>query len=257
LQAAIEALSDLPTSTALVRLELLRALDRWVAEQRFGTRRDFALYARDGTKAISEAEWNWLEAQLDLSGFGIERHTPALWLRAPLLLHTAGGVLDIQAVPDCIGLTPATLFTLTRIEGTIAHWRIVENRTSFERVARQSGTQDAVLWLPGFPPSWWLEAAQRLVALCPAPAIIACDPDPAGIEIALNAATVWESAGLVWQPWGMCEETLKTLPARQSLNDNDRHRLHRLLQADLSPALREFAGWMLAHNLKGEQEGAI
>ncbi|MGH8468504.1 MAG: hypothetical protein ACREX3_01370 [Gammaproteobacteria bacterium] len=81
-------------------------MDRWIDEQRFGTRRDFALYARGGTKSLSEAEWDWLDAQLDLAGLGVQRHTPALWLRAPFTLCRGEQCLDLRAVPDCIALTP-------------------------------------------------------------------------------------------------------------------------------------------------------
>ena len=251
------ALASQPPQRALDRLALLRALDGWIDEQRFGTRRDFALYARGGTKSLREAEWNWLDAQLDLAGLGVQRHTPALWLRAPFTLCRGEQRLDLRAVPDCIALTPATIERCIAIEGAIGHWRVVENRTSFERVARLSGAEDAVLWVPGFAPSWWLESVEHLLTLLPAAARIACDPDPAGIEIALQAGRLWEEARLAWEPWCMDVQTLTALPSTRPLESSDRERLQRLRQRSLPAVLGELAEWMLAHDRKGEQEGVL
>ncbi|MDQ3566278.1 MAG: hypothetical protein M3436_20105, partial [Pseudomonadota bacterium] len=236
---------------------LLRALDRWIDEQRFGTRRDFALYARGGTKSLSEAEWDWLDAQFVLAGLGVQRHTPALWLRAPFTLCRGEQRLDLRAVPDCIALTPATIERCIAIEGAIRHWRVVENRTSFERVARLSGVEDAVLWVPGFAPSWWLESVEHLITLLPAAARIACDPDPAGIEIALQVGRLWEEARLAWDPWCMDVQTLAALPSTRPLESSDRERLQRLRQRFLPADLGDLAEWMLAYNRKGEQEGVL
>ncbi|MDQ3566057.1 MAG: hypothetical protein M3436_18855 [Pseudomonadota bacterium] len=69
----------------------------------------------------------------------MQRHTPALWLRAPFTLCRGEQRLDLRAVPDCTALTPATIQRCIAIEGAIRHWRVVENRTSFERVAREHG----------------------------------------------------------------------------------------------------------------------
>jgi len=75
----------------------------------------------------------------------VQRHTPALWLRAPFTLCRGAERLDLCVVPDCIALTPATIERCIAIEGAIRHWRVVENRTSFGRVAREYGAGDAVL----------------------------------------------------------------------------------------------------------------
>ncbi|MEJ5211128.1 MAG: hypothetical protein WHV61_06835, partial [Burkholderiales bacterium] len=53
LTEALAGLDALPTARALARGQLLAAALRWRDEQRSGTRRDFALYARGGTKAVS------------------------------------------------------------------------------------------------------------------------------------------------------------------------------------------------------------
>lgn len=254
---AQQSLDAFSPNVALRRLVLLRKLDVWSIEQRFGTRRDFSLFARGTTKAISTAEWEWLERYLDPVEWGIEKHTPALWLRAPIVLLREDLHLDLSLVDDCIALTPGTLNSLTGIKGRIGCWRLLENRTSFERAARRYGNQDLVVWLPGYAPTWWRQSVTRFLTLCPAPALIACDPDPAGIEIALQAARIWDEAGLSWQPWGMDVETLSGLPNCQPLSQNDREQLQRLLQQPLPVSLQVLADWMLIHAKKGEQEGAI
>lgn len=57
LAAYLPALDALPPARALERAALLDAVERWRADGRHGTRRDFAQYARGATKAISPAEW--------------------------------------------------------------------------------------------------------------------------------------------------------------------------------------------------------
>ncbi|MCV4732168.1 hypothetical protein OFB80_30215, partial [Escherichia coli] len=89
---------------------------------------------------------------------------------APLKLHATTGTLDLAAAGDFIGLSLRTL-TARRIEGRPVCWRLVENLSSFERVARRATDDEAVLWLPGYPPSWWLSAVRTLIAAAPAPAL--------------------------------------------------------------------------------------
>lgn len=252
-----ETLTELPPARALERLALLRKLDQWLAEHRFGTRRDFALYARGATKTVSESEWRWLETAPAFESFGIEKHTPALWLRAPLVLRCGGKLIDLSAVPDVIGVSPATLQALDAIEGDIGCWRLVENRTSFERVAREHGARDGVLWLPGFAPSWWKDCARRLLRFKPAAAHIACDPDPAGMQIALDAASVWQAHGLDWSPWHMEIGDVLRLSARAPLSNHDKVLIEQLLARELPEPLQALARWMQAHDAKGEQEGFL
>ena len=250
-------LADHPPTRGLARCALLRKLDAWLAENRFGTRRDFALFARGGTKAVSSAEWLWLETLPDFEGFGIERHAPALWLRAPLTLCFGGKTIDLSAIPDMIGLSPATFDALDEIQGNIGCWRLVENRTSFERAAREHGAADGVIWLPGFAPSWWKESVRRLLHYKPAPAVIACDPDPAGINIALDAGAVWQACGLAWSPWKMDAHALRQLNARSPLTSHDKVLLEQLSARELPAPLHDLANWMQAHGEKGEQEGYL
>lgn len=250
-------LAEYPPARGLERCALLRKLDAWIADNRFGTRRDFALFARGTTKAVSSAEWTWLESLADFAAFGIERHTPALWLRAPLTMRFGDRKIDLAAIPDIIGLSPATLALLDGVDGDIGCWRIIENRTSFERAAREHGNTDGVIWLPGFAPGWWKACVQRILQCKAAPAQIACDPDPAGINIALDAGAVWQSCGLAWSPWKMDVRELMQLDTHLPLSSHDKVLLEQLRAGALPPALRDLARWMEMHGEKGEQEGYL
>ena len=263
LAPALLALDELPVRLALARHDLIDALQRWQDAQQYGTRRDFALFARDDTKGLSESEWNWLEQTLDLADFRIERHTPLLLLAAPLTLNMPHGQLDLASCAGFAALTPDTLQSATSASGTTAsgamgRWQLVENRTSFERVARQRDAGTGVIWLPGFPPGWWRNAVGRLLDLAPAPAYIACDPDPAGIAIALKAAELWRERDIEWHPWKMAAADLAALRARKPLTEVDRLQLAAVRQGtDLPATLTELAEWMLEHGEKGEQEGYL
>jgi hypothetical protein len=257
LQPALGMLDDLPAMRALARGKLLAALSRWRDEQRSGTRRDFALFARGTTKAVSDAEWRWLEDSIDLGDFSIERHTPLLLLSAPLTLIAVAGRLDLAAAADFAAITPQTLAAATSANHNLARWRLVENRTSFERVARSREPDTGVIWLPGYPPTWWRDAISQLLALAPAPAEIACDPDPAGIEIACQAGSLWEAHALEWNPWRMSANELEALRHATPLNDHDREKLQSILQGKHPPELAALAHWMSEHNRKGEQEGFL
>jgi len=96
-----------------------------------------------------------------------------------------------------------------------------------------------------------------MLELCPAPALIACDPDPAGIEIALDVARIWTEKSLMWHPWHMDAETLAGLNRKRDLTENDKDRLNRLLLQPMPENLRELAAWMLENGEKGEQEGIV
>lgn len=256
LAPALIALDELPLHRALARCDLILALQRWQDAQHSGTRRDFALEARDDTKGISESEWNWLEQTLDLAEFHIERHTPLLLISAPLTLHLPNGILDLTSCSDFAALTPATVENLIAISGTVSSWQLIENRTSFERVARHRAPDIGVIWLPGYPPGWWCNAVRQLLALAPAPAQIACDPDPAGIAIALKASELWQERKIDWQPWRMTASDLASLRVRKPLTEDDRLQLAAIQDKnDLPAQLAELATWMLAHGEKGEQEG--
>lgn len=258
LAPALLALDELPSHRALARYDLIVALQRWQNMQKNGTRRDFALSARDDTKGVSEAEWNWLEQTLDLAEFRIERHTPLLLLSASLTLTLPHGQLDLSCHSDFAAITPITLQNTTVASGSVSHWQLVENRTSFERVARQREHDVGVIWLPGFPPSWWCASVGRLLDLVPASAHLSCDPDPAGIAIALKAAELWRERNLTWLPWKMSATDLAALRVRKLLTESDRLQLVALQQESaLSAPFLELIEWMLEHGEKGEQEGYL
>lgn len=258
LDAAVAALNALPPARALQRLGLLHALAEWQRDGRSGTWRDFAQFARGNTKQISAAEKNWLAESLSLDEFRIAAHTPLLLLRAGALLHGDKGSLNLGLAPDFCALTPATLDALHSGSAPPRHWHLVENQTSFERLARQLPDEEGVIWLPGYPPSWWRKAVTRLIQLLPAPARIACDPDPDGIAIALEAAQLWVAQGLEWHAWQMDAALLAQLPTRRPLDERD-HSLLTRLQAlpELPTPLRSLAEHLARTGEKGEQEGYL
>jgi len=250
-------LEHAPAHIALRRRQLLVALAEWTTGKRFGTRRDFALSARGSTKSLTDAEWSWLAAGLDLEARGVTQHAISIKLRAPAQLMTPAGRIDLGAAPDFISITASTVESALALEGGFDAWRLVENRTSFERVARAMGDRDAVVWLPGYPPAAWRESLSRLVTLKPATAQIACDPDPDGIRIASIAGDLWTSCGCAWSPWRMDGETLASLSSRKCLTERDRAQLESLLALPLPAQLQELARWMLVHGEKGEQEAYL
>lgn len=256
LSGAALGLSAARLSTALLvsRSELLQALAVWTAEQRSGVRQDFALHARPHTKAITEAEWRWLDAELDLAALGVERNAALLWLGGPMTMQTVPGASSLRPWPF-IGLPLDALEELTRVDSPPEFYWIIENRASFERQARKRGHGVCVLWVPGRPSSAWLEAVARLLVHAPAPARISADADPAGIEIALTVGALWTRQGCAWEPLAMEPMRLtdgKALP----LNDYDRASLARALgRADLPADLRELATAIEQLGKKAEQEG--
>lgn len=110
-------------------------------------------------------------------------------------------------------------------------------------------------WRPG-PPDGIDTLPADWKALAPAPAEIACDPDPAGIAIALEAAMLWRQANLPWQAWRMEAARLAALPVRSPLNATDLEILART-RPGLPAMLAELADWMAEHGEKGEQEGYL
>lgn len=230
------------------------ALAAWRVDQRTGKRRDFALEARHDTKALSEAEWTWLDSCLDLPGLGVERFAPQLWLAGALSLHWGGQRCELQAL-HCVGLPAHDLAKLTGAVAPERYW-LIENRASFERQAMSREPGTALIWLPGRPPSSWLAAVGALLDHAPAPALISADPDPAGVEIALTAASLWQSRSLAWLPHLMGVEQLLTAKTRPLDDHHDRPLLARLrARGELPDALSTLCQYMDHHGVKAEQEG--
>ncbi|MEX1827875.1 hypothetical protein [Luteibacter sp. CQ10] len=246
------SLRTLATRTLLRRATLVARLDRWCAEQRGGSRNAFAQFALDDTHGMTSADWHWLARHVDLEELGVSTHTPGLLLRAPLrLMVDGGGELDLTAIPDMIALSPLTLGRLCGAEGSPVAWLLVENRTSFEEVARKIGDRYAVVWMPGYVPGWWLDAMRHLVSLVPLPALVAADPDPAGIEIALRASIPW---GSNWKPLAMSPQALAATGRGKGMTDHDHAILARLSRVELDATLASLAEALAGRGRKGEQE---
>ena len=257
LAAARAALDELPPKTALDRLQLLRGLQRWHDEGRHrgqATRRDFAWFARADTKKLTDTEWRWLAEIVDLAAFGIAAHAPLLLVSANITLNGPAGPLVLGALPGFIGLPPQAVQAIARIDHPPRLWRVVENRSAFEKAAAARAADEAVLWLPGYPPGWWMDTVRHMLALAPAPLAIACDPDPDGIVIALQAARLWEQAGQSWRPWRMSAAELRSLTHRRPLGERDRKLLDNLCAQALPPELTALSDAMLTLGEKGEQE---
>ena len=196
---AARSLDAVPPRTAVARFRLLQALHRWRlagGARATATRRDFAYFARGDTKAVSSAEWAWLGANVDLAADGIGDHQPTLLLAGSLSLIGAEGRIDCAALSGLVGIATDSLTALKAIEHPPERWLVVENRSAFDKVACTLAPRCAALWLPGYPPLWWTEAVSRLLAQAPAPAWIACDPDPDGVHIALQAGALWRDRDL-------------------------------------------------------------
>lgn len=258
-QAVHSLLNDsMSAATRAARADLLQALVPWQQAQRQGLRQDFALSARDHTKAITAAEWDWLDATLTLESLGIGRFEPVLWLSGAITLRqTAEGQQGVMALQGFgfVGL-PCRQFSASLEVATApqSYW-LIENRASFERQTQLLAAGVCLVWLPGRPGGAWLGAMRWLLAHAPAPATISCDPDPAGIQIALTAGQLWDEAGVVWQAGHMAPsdwQSGKTLP----LTDYD-HRVLVELQAHraLPQALVALRDYLLLSGTKAEQEG--
>lgn len=260
LAAAAHSLLDamLPASTKADRAALLQALVQWQQGERQGLRQDFALLARGHTKGITATEWEWLGTTAALEALGIGQFEPLLWLAGTLALRTgdAPGADGMALAPWCFVGLPCRSFSasLQVLQAPTAYW-LVENRASFERQAARLEAGQCLVWLPGRPSQAWQSAMRTLLALAPAPAAISCDPDPAGIQIALTAGALWEAAGLPWQTLHMAPETWSagtTLP----LNDYDRRVLAELQACStLPPDVAALRDHLLLHGRKAEQEG--
>src|ERR1700693_4890285 len=139
LAEAYQSLQDLPAQRANARLTLLVKLNAWLIAGKTGTRYEFSLFGFGQTKhEISRAEWAWLEECIGLDDCGIQRHAPALWLAGDIQLKIGGRWLDVGAACDAVALTPATLANLNSARSKAIRYRLVENRTSFERLARMA-----------------------------------------------------------------------------------------------------------------------
>lgn len=257
LATACDALQDSPPDKGQTRLALIQRLNDWLRQGESGTRREFALFARGHTKQITRAEWTWLADILPLEDCGIEPHAPALWIAGDLQLQCRDRWLDIGASGDFIALPPSTLERVTRATAQATHYRLIENRTSFENVARKACAEqkEIVIWLPGYAPSWWRAAVNTLLHALPLPARISCDADPDGVQIALGAGELWNKRKLAWDAYAMSADDVATAPHKLPLTERDRQLAQSLLsREDLPVTLRGLLESCIHHGLKAEQE---
>ena len=257
LAEAYQALANATAEKGQTRLSLLMSLNDWLREGNSGTRREFALFAREQTKQITKAEWTWLAAIVELADCGIERHAPSLWMAGDVQLQIGACWLDVGAAGDFIGLTPVTLSKLTHGKTAATHYRLIENRTSFENLARDALTVATaiVLWLPGYAPRWWRVAVGKLLDVLPLPARISCDADPDGVQIALNAAELWTTRGLAWETHAMSAEDAAGSRHKLPLTERDMRLAESLLERPaLPPAMQTLLQWCIDHRCKAEQE---
>jgi hypothetical protein len=239
-----------------MRLALLQAIAIWHDAGTQGLRQDFALRARGTTKALSDADWRWLETWFDLERLRIARFAPVAWLAGDLVLHW--GEQRVHAAPlHCLALPLADLCRADAGTGP-SRWWLIENRASFERQAQTQAREPGrlLVWLPGRPSAAWLAAMAHLLALVPAPAWISADADPAGVDIACTAGALWEACGLGWTPHQMGAAELAASPQHWRLNEHDRTLLARLLARPALPLeLRSLCEAMGREGRKAEQEG--
>jgi hypothetical protein len=236
----------------LRRARLIPHLDRWFENGKSGTRRDFALFATGHTKGIEDADWRWLEANGVLEPAGIVEHVPLLLVGGAFAIFDAQQRrLDISMARGPVGLSaPAIHYSVKAIPPTA--WIILENRTVFDKACALPSTI-GLLWVPGYAPTWWLDAVGALLDRAPARAVIACDPDPAGIAIAVRVLGLWKNRNLSWRVAGMDAAALDALPSRIPLSQWDRETLTRV--GELPLQLDELRQAMICSGTKGEQEG--
>jgi hypothetical protein len=257
LASAAQAAAKGPAAVQTQRLPLLQALLEWCQAQRTGVRQDFAWAARGDTKGITPAEWGWLEAHLPLEELGVGRFEPVLWLAGALTLAGAGPeeILALQCV-KFVGLPCRQFAAPWSVRRVPARYWLVENRASFERQAAQLQAGVCLVWLPGRPSEAWMTAMRWLLIHAAAPAAISCDPDPAGIQIAMTAGELWTQAGLTWEAEKMAPEFWRESITRP-LNDYDRRVLSELKRVNLPSPLAQLRDYMDESGLKAEQEGWV
>ena len=240
------------------RWTLIQALADWHDSNREGTRRDFALHARGGTKAIGPADWKWLAQQFDLDRLRITGFAPMLWLAGRVALCWNDAAVDASSL-HCVGIAlddvPRADALLARSTTGLQRYWLIENRASFERQARQCPIGTALIWMPGRPSRLWMDAVGHLLRLAPAPVWISADADPSGVDIALTVGALWRERDLLWSSHRMGADELAQSDQLWALNEHDRALLSRLLaRADLPNELRALCEAMRQSGRKAEQE---
>lgn len=248
----------LPAASRAARAELLQALVQWEQAQRQGLRQDFALAARGHTKSITKSEWEWLQATTPLEALGIGRFEPLLWLAGSIALcpvrEEGAAALSLSGF-GFAGLPCRNFAPPMHVARVPERYWLVENRASFERQAATLAPDCCLVWLPGRPGNAWMQAMRYLLRHAPAPARISCDPDPAGIQIAMTAGALWNEVNIPWQTSHMAPDDWCGA-ATLSLNDYDKRVLAELqVYPELPTALATLRDYLISSGTKAEQEG--
>lgn len=251
-QTLLDSLQSGRLEVRLRRAALLDPLDRWLDEGRAGTRRDFALFSTGDTKGVPQADWYWLERNGALDAASVVDHVPHLLAGGTFTIFDASDRrLDMAAARGPLGLPPTAIHAAAGVAPPVK-WVVIENRGVFDKACKLV-PDVGVLWVPGYAPNWWLDAVDALLLHAPAPGVFACDPDPAGMDIALRISRLWEKRGLKWCLAAMDGEALDELPVRKPLSAWDRQKLESL--GELPAALERARAALVQRGQKGEQEG--
>jgi hypothetical protein len=126
--AQLEADNTLKPEVLTQRWILIQALAGWYDANREGTRRDFALHARGGTKFIGPADWKWLAQQFDLERLRITGFAPVLWLAGRVALRWNDAVVDASYL-HCVGVAlddvpRANALQMRSTAGLLRYWLI-------------------------------------------------------------------------------------------------------------------------------------
>lgn len=257
LESALQKLSEdrtLKHDSLVTRVSLVRSLAEWCDSGAQGLRRDFALKARGATKAVSEADWRWLDSCFDLEQLRISNFAPVLWVAGDASLQWEAGRMDLSAV--CIaGVSVSDILKLKGVNRAPSCYWLVENRASFERQAQSLAAGELLVWLPGRPSVLWMEAMAHLLRLAPAFARISADADPAGVDIACTAGALWETNQLTWEPYRMGVHELHSTGQRWTLNAHDLRLLEHLSERkNMRAELKDLCEAMKREGRKAEQE---
>ena len=169
------------------------------------------------SKALEKVKSHLKTVLGELESFGVVEHSPFVFCRLPVIGTVGGRTLDLGACEDYISLTMRTARTFKPTASSIKKLMLVENLTSFERIAGEKGLSEKGL---GIVFSFGLSSGhvREFIKSLPPPdeALIWCDLDPDGIEIALTAANWFEN----WRPVFMEKEYLLS-SITKPLEDHD------------------------------------
>lgn len=248
------ALDRASATMQLRRRAWLPAIDAWLAASRNGTLRDFAYALTGKTKGLTHADIAWLRVHEVTEACSLVPHAFQLLVSGHFALAgdwQPGIEWVLGPFPGPTSIGEDALSGAVRLAPRV--WVVVENRTVFDRAARIS-SRCGVIWVPGYAPVAWLAMVGKLLDRMPARAMVLCDPDPAGVELALRALRPWRERGLVWQVEGMSLADAATLPSDRPLSAWDAETLRRVAPEVAGTPLEDTVHWLAETRRKVEQE---